>query len=697
MAYVVGIDIGGTCTDCVVVDEEGTVTLGKAFSTPPDFSGGILDALEVAATQLGSEVGALLADTRLFLHSTTVAENAVVDGTLARAGVVTTRGFEDTLFAMRGGYGRWSGLTEDEKRNPVDTDKLPPIVPRSLIVGVGERADASGELKAAADDAEIEAAVGTLVASGVDAIGVSTLWSFANPQTELQVAEVVRRLAPDVFLTLSHEIAPVVGEYERTSTAALNARLGPVVRRYLDTLRAKLAEHGFAGQLLVAQAYGGLLPVDEAAERPVGMIESGPVSGLVGSQALGERLGLRNIIAADMGGTTFKVGTVREGLIEYQRESMVLRYHYALPKMDVVSLGLAGGSIVSIDDRTGTPRIGPRSAGSYPGPVCYAHGGEEPTITDVDALLGYLNPDYFLGGRAELDIDRARSVFAEQVAAPLGLDVVEAAAAMYKLANSLFFDLLHKTTVQRGLDPRRFALFSFGGTAGMHVGAYGEELGVSTIVIPHSASVHGAFGLVTSDIAHEDQITQPLRAPFDLAAVADVFARLEERITAQLAVEGFERDAMRLTRAVEMRYRRQVHIVTVPFAGDDVSEESMERTVELFERLYEEKYGPQSAYREAGIELVSFRLRGTARVGGHELHAEELGVADAAHALVARVEAWVDKAGELQEVPGYDFERLRPGNVVAGPAVVWSPITTLVVPPGQTARLDEYRNLVVSV
>jgi N-methylhydantoinase A len=695
--YVVGIDIGGTCTDCVVVGSDGNVTLGKAFSTPPDFSSGILDALGVAAQQLDSDAGALLAATRLFLHSSTVAENAVVDDTLSRAGVITTRGFEDTLFAMRGGYGRWSGLTEDEKRNPVETDKPPPIVPRSLIVGIRERTDAGGTVMVAADDEDIEQAVRTLVAQGVEGIGVSTLWSFANPTTERRVAEVARRVAPDVFLTLSHEIAPVVGEYERTSTAALNARLGPVVHRYLSNLRDKLAEHGFSGQLLVAQAYGGLLPVEEAATRPVGMIESGPVSGLVGSQSLGERLGLRNIIAADMGGTTFKVGIVREGLIEYQRESMVLRYHYALPKMDVVSLGLAGGSIISIDERTHTPRIGPRSAGSYPGPVCYAHGGEEPTITDIDAILGYLNPAYFLGGRAELDIPKARRLFEAKVAEPLGLDLIPAAAAMYKLANSLFYDLLHKTTVQRGLDPRRFALFSFGGTAGMHVGAYGEDLGVSQIVIPYSASVHGAFGLVTSDIAHEDQITHPLRAPFDLETIAQAYEQLEERIAKLLEAEGFERARMRLHRAVDMRYRRQVHIVTSPFVGDQVSPETVERTVEMFEQLYEEKYGPQSAYREAGIELVSFRVRGVGVVGKHDFRTEELGERDASNALVTRVEAWVDKAGELQQVPGYDFDRLQPGNAIPGPAVVWTPITTLVVAPGQVARLDEHRNVVLSV
>jgi N-methylhydantoinase A len=698
MRYVVGVDIGGTCTDCVVAGEDGRVTLGKAFSTPPDFSRGILDALAVAAAELGIERRALLASTRLFLHSTTVAENAVVDGTLASAGVITTRGFDHTLSAMRGGYGRWSGLTEDEKRNPIETDKLPPIVPRELIWTVRERVDVAGEVLRPVDGDELEVAVRALLDADVEALGVSFLWSFTNPANEQRARALIERLAPGKFLTVSHEIAPIVGEYERTSTVALNARLGPVVVRYLENLRRSLEQEGFGGILLVMQAYGGLLPFEQAARRPVGMIESGPVSGLVGSQGLGELIGARNIIAADMGGTTFKVGVVREGLIEYQRESMVLRYHYALPKMDVVSLGLAGGSIISVDSRTGTPHIGPRSAGSYPGPVCYGHGGEEPTITDVDAILGYLNPDYFLGGREQLDIELARRQFAKKVAEPLGLRVMEAAAAVYKLANSLFFDLLHKTTVQRGLDPRQFTLFSFGGTAGMHAGAYGEELGVSAIVVPHSASVHGAFGLITSDIAHEDQITRPMHAPVDPLEVRPVFEELEGRMLAQLADEGFEGDMVTLRRSVDMRYRRQVHILTVPVPGDGpITAESLERTIELFERLYEEKYGKESAYREAGIELVSFRVRGSGLVQKPRFHVEASAGPGASHAIVRTVEAWVDKADAVQEISGYDFDAMRPGNTVPGPAVIWTPVTTLVVAPGHEARVDEYANLIISI
>lgn len=693
---IVGIDIGGTCTDCVVLSADGAITLAKAFSTPPDFSRGIMDALAVASDQLDVELGALLADTELFLHSTTVAENAVVDGTMAEAGLITNRGFEDTLFATRGGYGRWSGLTEDEKRNPVETDKLRPLVPRPSIVGVRERTDAAGEQLVEHDAADIRAQVETLLTGGIDAIGVCLLWSFANPRAELAVAEAVRELAPETFLTLSHEIAPVVGEYERTSTVALNARLGPVVRGYLDNLRDSLQQAGFAGTLLVMQAHGGLLPFEEARERPVGMIESGPVSGVVGCRDLGRRIGSDNIIAADMGGTTFKVGVVRDGRLDYQRESMVLRYHYALPKLDVVSLGLAGGSLVSVGERTGTPRIGPRSAGSYPGPVCYGHGGEEPTITDVDAILGYLHPDFFLGGRATLDVERARAVFHEKVARPLGLEVVEAAGAMYRLANSLIHDLLHRTTVQRGLDPRRFALFSFGGTAGMHVAAYAGELGVERVIVPHSASVHGAYGLVTSDVAHEAQITRPFRAPAPAAEVGAIFAELEGKARAQLAGEGFDEASMVFERAIDMRYRRQVHVLTTPMArGADITDERLDQTVADFERLYEERYGKESAFREAGIELVSFRLRATGKLERPAPEPVDLGPEDASGALVAEVEAWIDADGAPGSTPGYDFRLLEPGNAISGPAIVWTPITTLVVARGQVASVDGLRNLVV--
>ncbi len=494
----------------------------------------------------------------------------------------------------------------------------------------------------------------------------------------------------------------MLGEYERTSTVALNVSLGPVVARYLNNLLEGLRKLGFKGNLLVMQAHGGLLPFEQAATRPIGMVESG----LVGCKRLGDLMGLRNVISADMGGTTFKVGTVREGLIEYQRESMVLRYHYALPKMDVVSLGLAGGSVISIEPRTRLPRVGPRSAGSFPGRICYEHGGEEPTLTDVDAILGYLNPRYFLGGRASLNIEKARRGFEERVAKPLQMPPIEAAAAIHKLANAMIYDLLHKTTVQRGLDPREFALFSTGGTAGMHLAAVGEELGVRHVVVPHSASVHGAFGLVTSDIVHEELTTRPQRHPADPGVINGIFNELLERVRAQLAAEGFKLEQIDLYRSIDMRYRRQVHILTVPFdletAGvprnqpAPVTADTLAATAERFESLYKQKYGADSTFSEAGTELVTFRVRGTGIVPKPELRPAPLGPRDASRAIVERRQAWVTDLARVVETPGYDFERLEPGNVIPGPAIIWTPITTVVTNSRQTTTCDGLKNLIIT-
>jgi N-methylhydantoinase A len=702
MSYVVGVDIGGTCTDCVVVDEAGALTLGKAFSTPPEFFEGIENALEMAAGRLGTTAGALLRATRLFLHSTTVAENTLVNGEGARAGLLATEGFESTLFATRGGFGRWSGLTEEEKRNPIETDKPPPLVPLGLVRPLRERVDRRGTVLTAVDPAEVERALGGLADAGVEAVGICLLWSCVNPDNERAVSALVRRLRPDLFVTSSHEIAPLLGEYERMSTVALNACLGPAVARYLAGLETWVRARGFRGTLLVMQAHGGLVPVDEAAARPIGMVESGPVGGLMGCKRLGDLRKERNIIFADLGGTTFKVGMVRDGLVEYQREPMVLRYHYTLPKLDVVSLGLAGGSIIAVDPRTGVPRIGPRSAGSYPGPVCYDHGGAEPTLTDVDAILGYLDARYFLGGAASLNLARAREVFTRRVAEPLGMDPEAAATAMYRLANSMIGDLVRKTTVQRGLDPRRFVLFSTGGTAGMHLPAVGQALGVEAVVVPHSASVQGAFGLVTSDVVHEALTTRPLRAPAEAAAVNRIFDALAGRIADQLVREGFGRDRVELARAIDMRYRRQVHIITVPVDLEPerdglapLTAVSLEEILERFETLYRRKYGPESTFREAGIELVTFRVRGTGAVPKPSLPWTEPGDPDARDAVQEVRRAYVTDDDRMAAVPGYDFGRLRPGHRIPGPAIIWTPITTVVVPRRQLALVDGHQNLVL--
>ena len=696
MAYIIGTDVGGTCTDCVVVDDNGKITLGKALSTPPDFSMGIIDAVKVAAEDLGMSLESLLEDTSLFLHATTMGENAIVDGTIAKAGLMTTAGYEETLFAMRGGYGRWSGLTEDEKRDPIYTDKPTPLIPLDMTMSVQQRMDCHGNMLVELDTIEVEKVVKELVGKGAETIGVCFLWSFRNPEHELMVRDIINDLYPDILVTLSSEIAPQIGEYERTATVALNSCLSPPVSTYLNSLEKKLKELGFKGILLVMQAYGGLLSKEDASKGAVGIIESGPVAGLVGSKVTGELIGIDNVIATDMGGTTFKMGVVTKGRIEYQREPNVLRYHYMLPKMDVVSLGVAGGSIVWIEPRLGIPKIGPMSAGSYPGPVCYDIAGEEPTITDVDLILGYLDPRFFLGGRKALNRDKAVDVFKKKVAGPLSMDVTEAAASIYNIANNMIYDLIHKTTVQRGLDPRKYGLLAFGGTAGMHAGRWGEMLGVDKIVIPNTASVQGAFGLVSSDVVHEYQLSKSMPAPVNLETVNKIFRDLEKQAMDVLLAEGFEQENIRLQRAVDMLYGRQVHVVTTPIEETgELTEKDMETIYNRFEQLYEGKYGQGSAYREAGMIIACFRLRATGLLKKPVPYRYE--IADASpEAFIGLKDVYFEKQKETLETSIFDFQKLLPGTKIEGPSIILTPITTVVILPNHKAYCDEFKNIILT-
>lgn len=696
MSYIIGVDVGGTCTDCVILDEKGRITLGKALSTPPNFGEGILDAVAVAAAEVGLDLRGLLEQTSLFLHSTTVAENAIFNNTLTKAGLITTNGFEETLYIMRAGYGRWSGLSGDELKDAIHTDKPPTLIPLDMVRGVKERTDHKGRVLVPIDGREVEAAVHDLVKCGARSIGVCFLWSFRNPTNELAVKETVKRLYPEVFVTISSELCPSPGEYERTSTVALNSCLGPLVEGYLGGLHATLAEKGFRGSLLVMQSHGGVLPAKIAVEQAVGTIESGPVGGILGSRAIGELLDVKNIIAADMGGTTFKLGVVRDSRIEYQFEQTVFRYHYSLPRMDVSSIGAAGGSVVWLEPRLNQPRVGPMSAGANPGPVCYDLGGEEPTVCDVDLILGYLEPRFFLGGRIQLNPEKAVRVFKARIADPLRMEVKAAAAAVYRLVNNIIYDLVHKATVEKGVDTRNYTLFAFGGIAGLHVGSFAPKLGVKRMVIPNTASVHGAFGLVSSDVVHEYLTSQRLKMPAELHLVNEEFAKLEERALAQLRGEGFEDQQISLTRSVDMRYGFQVHVVTPPVRGSGpLTERDLEDTALLFDELYEEKYGKASAYKEAGREIVGFRVRATGLLRKPVLLLHECSTADPGEAFLGTKKAYFDQANDLLDTKMYDFTKQRAGTKIVGPAIIFTPVTTVLVAPDQTATCDPYKNLIL--
>ncbi len=583
-------------------------------------------------------------------------------------------------------------------RRTCSLGQAPTLIPHPLIEPIGERTDRAGNVLLEPGEEEIAAALERLVAKGAEAVGVCFLWSFRNAANEQRVREVASRRFPALFLTLSSDLAPVEGEYERTSTVALNARLEPVVTRYLRQLEKRLRDHSFEGAIMLMQAHGGLLSMNDASSRAVGLIESGPVAGLVGSQAVGNRLGLERVLAADMGGTTFKAGIVRGGRIERDREPNVLRYHYSLQKVRMTSIGLAGGSIISVEPATGVPKIGPRSAGSSPGPVCYGFGGTEPTVTDVDLLLGYLDSRYFHGGRSELNAEAAADALRRQVAEPLGMSLMDAAGAVQRLANSMMYDLLHKETVQQGLDPSEYAMFSYGGTAGMHMTSIGQELGVSCVVVPNAASVYGAFGLVNADVIYSDATSRVMPLPGDPELVNQVFSSLEDRVRARLSrAGGMAAREFRLQRTVDVRYRQQVHTITTAVSVEGaLSIDDLDDIGHQFDELYAERYGAEAGFREAGLELVACSVSAVVPMDRPRLQTSELEGASPEKAHVETREVYFAPVADVLKADCYDFDRLRSGNRLEGPAIVWSPTTTIVVNPGQTAECDEYRNLVVT-
>jgi N-methylhydantoinase A len=695
--HIVAVDVGGTCTDCVVFDGAQTIHFGKALSTPPRFAQGVLDSVRVTAGTMGLTLEQLLGRSRLFLHGSTVVDNAIFARAGARTGLITTAGFEDTLLVTRGAYGRWSGQPEEAIKHPVASNRPAPLVPFSRIAGVRERMDYKGAVVQPLDEQDVERAVDRLVrAEKVDAIAVCLLWSVRNPQHEHKVRDIVRQRAPHVHVAISSDVASTPGEYERTSATVIDAYVGPVTQAYLAELTQLLEANSYRDPVLVMQGYGGLVPIAEAAARPLRMLECGPAAGMVGAQYLAAALGDRNVIAADMGGTTFKVGVIQDGRFDYAREPMVDRYHYTAPKIDLVSIGAGGGSIVGVDMRVNRPVIGPQSAGANPGPVCYGLGGTEPTLTDVAAILGYMDPATFLGGAIQLDIARTKKIFDEKVARPMKMGLEEAALGIYRVAVARIADLIRNVTVERGLDPREFALQSFGGSGGLFAASYARDLAIRRVVVPQTAAVLCAFGMVASDVLHDYAEVRAMPMTTDPEPVNAILVPMAQHALRQLGEEGFAPDKVDLEWIVEMRYGRQVHQVATPLRGGyPVTATSLMELQTDFEQLYERRYGRGSSYRAAGIELVTFRVKARGMMSRLRMEPVTLGAPDAAHAERGTRPVMIEQTGAMQAVKVYDFDRMVPGNVVRGPTVIHSPITTIVVHSGQIARMDGLRNLIL--
>ncbi|MBI4529154.1 MAG: hydantoinase/oxoprolinase family protein [Deltaproteobacteria bacterium] len=703
--YIIGVDTGGTFTDAIVIGARGDTYIGKALSTPPDFAEGVVNSLKEGAKQAKQPLSEILKNCLLFNHGSTAATNAVVTWHGARTGLITTRGHKGVM-AIQRAYGRVVGLSDDEVKHILATEKPRAIVPYHLIEEVTERVDFQGEVLVPLSEAEVYAAIERYKKEGIEAVAVCLLWSFMNPTHERRIREIIQEMAPEMRVTLSSDLVPVLGEFERMSSTVVNAFLSVTVGRYYSALARTLRDEGLNARPLIVQSSGGVLPIEDASERGIHSIASGPVAGLIGAQSLGALMGYKNIICTDVGGTTFDVGLILEGRPQMAMEPSVGQYPLAIPMVDVTSIGAGGGSICWVDDHK-IMHVGPDSAGANPGPACYGRGGTEPTVTDANLVLGYLDADYFLGGTMKLDKDKAFKAVEERLAHPLKIDPVEAAAGVYDIVNANMANAIRVLTVQRGHDPREMVLFAYGGAGPIHAAEYGADLNAPLIIVPTTASIFSAFGATRMEILHKYELSRKMVFPLDPKNVNEIFAELEDRARRDLEKDGVAKPAQQLRREVDMRYVLQVHEVSVPVPSKSLTQADLEKLGKVFFQLYEKLYGKGTALADAGMEAVLFRvdaigkipkppLRRQAVVSGRAKPARK----DLRNVYFRQVKPCAGRrasrrGGKFVPTPVFDGPSLATGNRVQGPAIVDYPTTTIVIPPERTAEVDPYMNVLI--
>jgi len=684
----VAVDTGGTFTD-LVVDDGGTLRLFKSPTVPRDPVRGVLDVLGVAAASMGVALDALLGGVELFVHGTTHATNAVLERTTARTAFLTTAGHPDVLLFREGGRVRPFDFT---RRYP------DPYIPRALTFEVPERIGSRGEIVRLLDEARTVEVIEHLAERAVEAVAVCLLWSTVNPAHELRVGELLDARLPGVPYTLSHAINPTLREYRRAASAAIDASLKPLMSRYLATLEARLRDAGFAGRLLVVTASGGVLDADTMAAAPIHSINSGPSMAPVAGRHYAQRdAGAATAVVADTGGTSYDVGLVRHGRIPWTRESWLgAQYESDLtgfPSVDVKSIGAGGGSIAWVDEG-GLLRVGPRSAGADPGPACYARGGTHATVTDAAVVLGYIDPDYFLGGAIPLDVDAARGALARDVAGALELGVEEAALAVLRLATEHMVRAIEDITLNRGIDPREAVLVAGGGAAGLNALAIARRLGCRRVVLPDLGAALSAVGALISDLTAEYGATfRATSDAFDLDGANRILDELAARCHAFARGAGQGSISTHIELAAEARYPGQIWELEVPLHGERLGgADDVERLRADFHTHHMDVFA--TADPESHVEVVGWRARVQCRL--HE-HAETTAAADGEAARAPRTTRAVWFAGTqgTVETPVRLFETLAVGEDLLGPAIVESPVTTIVIEPGARATRASGGSLVV--
>ena len=677
--YRIGIDVGGTFTDVVAIDDAGQVTLAKAPSTPADQSIGVIDGLTRLAGVLGLRLDTLLAETERVVHGTTVATNALLERKGAKVGLLTTEGHRDIL-EMR------EGLKED--RYNLRMPPPEPLVPRPLRLGVRERLRPDGAVETPLSKRSLNAAIAVLKEAGVESVAVCYLHAYRDGTHERITGDAVAKALPEAYVSLSSEVFPQIKEFERVSTTVVNAYVGPILSRYLTRLVERLAEVGYTRPVLIILSHGGVTPVTEAVRLAAGTVLSGPAGGVAGGRYCAGVLGAGDLIPFDMGGTSTDISLIVGGEPALSSNRGIAGQQIALPSLDIVTLGAGGGSIARVD-AGGVLHVGPQSAGADPGPACYGQGGTEPTVTDANLALGYLDPGNFLGGRETLDVGASEAAL-DRLGDALKVSRVQAAEGVHRVVNTRMAEGIRLVSVRRGVDPRRFALLSFGGAAGLHVTDLARQLDVNRVVIPNVASVLSAWGMLASDLRFEVSRTHigDVHA-LDSNGLRTLFSEMADEARQRLS-QWFDGD-VRQQRIADMRYGEQIFEVDVSL--DDVdwnAADLMDQVTDAFHRRHEELF--TYALRDQEVVLVNARV---AAIG--VLPAMPAGVSAPAGPPAAPKSRRRIYLGDWREVDVFDLEVLSPDQVIDGPAIVESDTTTVLLREGDHATTTPLRWLDVQV
>lgn len=666
--YRIGIDVGGTFTDMVAVDGAGRVTIAKAASTPEDQSLGVMDGLERLAAALSLDRATLLAETAIIVHGTTVATNALLEHKGAKVGLLTTEGHRDVI-EMR------EGLKDDR----YNLRQPPPVqlVPRQRRLGVRERMRADGRTEIPLDRASLDAALAALARDGVEAVAICYLHAWCNVEHERETMAAVRAALPGVYVCRSSEVLPQIKEYDRICTTVVNAYVGPVLERYLTRLATRLTDAGFSGPVLIIQSHGGVSTIPEAVRLSAGSVLSGPAGGVAGSQYAARIVGHGDLIPFDMGGTSTDISLVVGGEAAIASDRRLAGQRVALQSMDIASIGAGGGSIARID-AGGVLHVGPESAGARPGPACYGRGGTEPTVTDANLVLGFLDAESFLGGQARLDRAAAEAAV-DSTASALAIDRMVAAEGIHRIINTRMAEGIRLVSVRRGVDPRRFAILSFGGAAGLHVTDVARQLDVRRVIVPRLAAVLSAWGMLASDLRCEIARTHIGDASsLDPDALRAAYRDMEAEGRARLA-EAAHGGPIHVRRSADMRYGEQIFEVNVPLDGLDFeSPDLVQQMAVAFHARHEALY--TYALRDQEAVLVNARVTAVGELPSLPQEGNLASGRPAAPRGHRRI-----YLGGWRDVPIYAFGELAPGQAIDGPAVVESGTTTVLLRAGDRA------------